>query len=683
VRAGTSIIWDNWTRGGPFVGEVKPVSRVTVEVGWMLRTQAPAGPVPPDHLPVRYFTCVDDDQEETEILNVERVSLDQSIETDAASCTITIRNTNMKTNIGLQELEGQLGQPGYFTWDRGRSSASRARWNHTPNAWQDVLVPNALIRTYQGFGGEAPMEINEARGIGYLCRTGTWLVDRVRVSTNGVIELQCRDMGKLLIEQQLYPPLVPMGVYPLKYCRYYWRTEQRQNVRQVTKLSAATGPRRCVYETTANKAWYPSGVVHGHDPAHAFDGNQESFWLSVGNSGPTEPYSVEWIQALCGEAIDTVRIHPWAGNYNVYISVMENGAWQGGAGTIPYQEAGIGRYNGQYEARIPAVMKVGCPWETSFEVKLPRVFNAERVRLTFTNLAKSQWGPYPYRAGLREMGLGLSTDIATTETIVETFKVQVKDDGNYKDYSEIVKELLLWSGWFLCGTDGEVFGNIESTGAYSEECLPVDMFDKKPVIDAITAVKEIVGYVFFIDSDGGAHFESPNWWQAGTLYEDGTFTTFIPEIDERLQLTEYGIEFSDSAARSEIIISTADPEKDMSGTLTTRFVPPTADILRGIVRPAMWTNGVFTNAAEQAIMAELIAMHIWFSMRQGQITCVANPAIQINDQVRIQERQTGDTYIHYVRGIRSDHDLRSGAYTMTLTTHWLGDSDNWAVKRPS
>jgi hypothetical protein len=87
VRAGTSIIWDNWTRGGPFVGEVKPVSRVTVEVGWMLRTQAPAGPVPPDHLPVRYFTCVDDDQEETEILNVERVSLDQSARSPSVTRT--------------------------------------------------------------------------------------------------------------------------------------------------------------------------------------------------------------------------------------------------------------------------------------------------------------------------------------------------------------------------------------------------------------------------------------------------------------------------------------------------------------------------------------------------------------------------------------------------------------------
>ncbi len=98
-----------------------------------------------------------------------------------------------------------------------------------------------------------------------------------------------------------------------------------------------------------------------------------------------------------------------------------------------------------------------------------------------------------------------------------------------------------------------------------------------------------------------------------------------------------------------------------------------------MVKPAMWVNGLFVDADRRQIMAELIAMHIWFSKRQGQTTCVANPNIQINDQVRLFERQSAETYIHYVRGVSTNHDLDTGVYTMTLTTHWLGDHDDWSI----
>jgi cell division ATPase FtsA len=118
-------------------------------------------------------------------------------------------------------------------------------------------------------------------------------------------------------------------------------------------------------------------------------------------------------------------------------------------------------------------------------------------------------------------------------------------------------------------------------------------------------------------------------------------------------------------------------------------------LMKGMVRPFMWINqhfgGAATNgeagaSAQQAanevrILAELVALHIWFRQRVGNVTCVANPAIQLDDQVRIYERQTGETYIHYVRGINTTHDLDAGTYTMTLTTHWMGTAENWAVTR--
>lgn len=680
MRTVTDEWWERWDSGGPFFGEDgTPHTRVTVETDWELRKSTdPIGTYIKG--PIRYYICDGNPQVETEVPNIASVNIERSIDTDAASCTISIFNQQMDINTGGQNLE--LGNPGYYTWDRGTSAQSAARWGHTVNAWSGVLTPNALLRTYQGFGGTSKT-IPQAVQDGNIILTGVWLVDDVQVGTNGMIELRCRDMAKLVIEQMAYPPLIPHGEYPLTYCRYIWKNEQVTETRLVQ--SATAGQKRAVFSLSGNQAWYgPSGAVHGHAPTDALDGNTDTFWVSVGNSGPNEPYSVEYIQVECGEAIDTVYVHPWAGNYNLYISVMENGVWQG-VPTIPYQPLHIGRYNPPtYTATIPYVQRVGVGWETPVTVRLDRAYNADQVRITFTNLARSPWGPYPYRAGVREFRLHLSADQNVTESFTHT--VTRRYDGNYKDYADIVKDLLLWSGFWLCDDldsdeDPEVYGNIESTGAFSEECIARDFFDKRPIIDAINQLKEIVGYLFWVDDEGGARFESPNWWRAGNFNEAGEYTAFIPEIDEQKQLTDYALQYSDRPARSEIIISTEDPTAEFSSTITTRYVPKTADILRGIVRPAMWVNGVFTNEDEQRIMAELIALHIWFSQRQGSVTCVANPAIQINDQVRIYERVTGESYTHYVRGVSTTHDLNSGTYTMNLTTHWLGDKESWAITR--
>ena len=91
-------------------------------------------------------------------------------------------------------------------------------------------------------------------------------------------------------------------------------------------------------------------------------------------------------------------------------------------------------------------------------------------------------------------------------------------------------------------------------------------------------------------------------------------------------------------------------EKDPSAINYTRYIPPmsTEEIkpdvpaLRGIERPAIWTNTNFNNKEEVKLMTELIALHSFFSQRTGSITCPANPCITINDQVRIYERTTSD-----------------------------------------
>ena len=255
-------------------------------------------------------------------------------------------------------------------------------------------------------------------------------------------------------------------------------------------------------------------------------------------------------------------------------------------------------------------------------------------------------------------------------------------DGNYRDFTDIIKDLLLWSGWLLYGaTDTQaagfpVYGFLEPTGTYADEAFPPDTFDKKPVIDGINAVKEIIGFHFWIDEEGGARFETPNWYTYGNFIQDtGTRTGQIPEIDERLHLTQYGLSYVDRPVRSEVIITSDDPTRATDTTLTTRLVPTNpllTQLLRGMVRPAMLPVPLNVTKAQQEDMARLIEIHMSFQLIQGQVSCVANPAVQINDQVRIYERVSGDTDVHYVRGVSSSHDLDTGVWTYELTTNRLG-----------
>jgi len=228
----------------------------------------------------------------------------------------------------------------------------------------------------------------------------------------------------------------------------------------------------------------------------------------------------------------------------------------------------------------------------------------------------------------------------------------------------------------------DVYGNIESTGAYAEAPLPADMFDKRPPIDVINQIRQIVGYFFWIGEEGECHFESPNFYQPGNFDEYGTRTIFIPELNEDTNLFDLSKQLNVDNVRSEIIVSTEEPTENLEATKTTRFKNPVGkDLLRGMVNPVMWINNTFMSLEEQRRMAELISMHIFMSLRQTNATIKANPLLSCNDQVRIIERVTAESSIHYVRSIRSSHNFTTGKYTMTLETNWLGDRENWALRK--
>ncbi len=965
-------IWAAWETG-TFIGLNKSHARVTVEPNWYLDTY---GFITPDGTswpkadrpgPWRYFQSIDGPMSpEVEVPNIKSIQIDRSVDTDAAGCTITIYNQWMDDNDVPSELAGQLGKPGYFTWNRGDSPDAQARWNHETNEWNNVLVPMALLRTYEGWGGYTesggrvvPMSIEDAVGDGYITKTGTWIVDKVQVSNNGMLTLTCRDAGKLLIEQFLHPPLIPSSMAPLKYYRY--KDETYTSIWDPGPGLGTSGSNfvPLVYANSSSDVLIGSvnAEVYGSVPSNSVDGNETTYSIGFGYDTPDGSEVVDWWEYSVNAQINQVYINPYGGGYTAYISVLENGLWQGDTVVpfiaVPFTYPPIGSSSDEIGADINFVVSTGVSYNTPVTINLPRTFTAERIRISFRDHKPTLLADRIYRSGLYEVKAAMNTintgsstntayalarhfsngywvidaagqqfyfgearelpkndtvgisntiiaaeghptqagfwtletngrvhaygaaqhfgngqdypsavdqndfiDIAVTHTgngywllrrtggvysfgdaqymtgfyqgveytgelpsalvleftataiaghptemgywitdsygLVGNFgaadnvgemsapfpsglpaaitptptgngywilwpngqifnfgdatnagqanggsfagtgsnlysdmtttnspivgsdhgywalrsdgfvaalganyfgrpgsgEATIRSEGNYVDYYEIIKDLLGWAGFSLSIDTFEgrfiygVNGIIESTGVFSEEPLSEDIFDKKPVMDAIRTLAEVVGYITYVDEDAGFHFKSPNWWAPGNFYPDGSRVSFIPEVDESRHLFDYSVTFEDSALRSEITIANQMPTEDNTTTVTTRYVPPGQNILRGMVRPAIWSNEVFNKVSEQQIMAELIGMHIWFSQRQSNTTCVANPCIQVNDQVRIWERTTGESFIHYVRGINTSHDLDTGEYTMTLTTHWLGSDTSWVIRAP-
>lgn len=167
--------------------------------------------------------------------------------------------------------------------------------------------------------------------------------------------------------------------------------------------------RNIQYSTSSNEIYVPSGMVHGHKPAAVLDRNLETFWLSVGNSTPSASFAIEFIEFDVQELINVVGIYPFAGNYTVYVSIQESGHWRG-IDKVPYAAGLTGLYTGDDSADIGYMQQGSVPWETPILFYLPRPMGAQKVRLSFGNLQYTQWGPYNYRAGLREVTVGFKRE---------------------------------------------------------------------------------------------------------------------------------------------------------------------------------------------------------------------------------------------------------------------------------
>lgn len=167
---------------------------------------------------------------------------------------------------------------------------------------------------------------------------------------------------------------------------------------------------------------YPPPVgrqpYYDHQNHHAKDSNLDTFWISVGNSGANETWSWEWIEfSIDGKTpwtpdydpgptpVDRIRVHPLQGGMRMFVHIgTSDKGWLGNnycTGYLP--NVGPAYPNGAN--LVPYVKEVWLPPNPEpTTVLLDNMYaNVVRLRLTFTNLARSPWGPYFYRAGLREV----------------------------------------------------------------------------------------------------------------------------------------------------------------------------------------------------------------------------------------------------------------------------------------
>lgn len=765
-------MWYTWEQGN-FLGENRPITRATI-------SKTVLEPYSGGRFRSLLFGSTRAD--EVEIPNIRTCVVDRRLGTDAAQMTLTVLNAgrvSVDENLDetyLQEAgatqfleyEGpggaptkrelqEFGSPGQYSPRRGVANTgdgSPNPWGHAPDpTWSDMYVPNRVIKTFQGYGTDGA---SYPWGDTKLVQTGVWLIDRVEMDVNGIITIVCRDLAKLLIEQRLYPPIIPQESYQLNFCSPHQETETVAVPGKSisTTNSEATGPNIADQSTRrydSSTAYY-SISTYGHMTSHAFDGDETTWWASMRNGQPSADWSYEWIDADChNEIVGRVRFKPWAGGYTCYIGVQVEGAWQG-YDTVPYNR--YAKPAAPNDSDIKYVQKVIVPpgedWVTVDLVGAPH--KAEYVRLVFTDLQDfsgiSGRSDGDYRAGVYEFEVMAHTPEETVVVVEDdtTEEVVTEIPGNITDYTDIIKLFLAWSGFYWPkgriaaddtvgwlgldsdpansdplflrddwgGEGGRAWGDFMDSGAYPVDppCIPADYWDNKSVMDGINQIKEILGFIGYVDSTGGFVWRPPNIWKTGNFVSGQGYQgeTSIPIITEENVLLDFGVTIDDAALRSEIIVVQKDP--DPEGTMIWgSFVPDWAgdgypqtvggqvgqvsdlSLLAGQVRTMLVADYPFGQGlddpekarAEVGKFAYLVALWIHWTYRKTKFRIPGMPALEPDDQVQIFERITSETYIHYLLGVNSVMDMDAGTWYMDIDTHWLGNGPDaeWHVSASS
>lgn len=410
---------------GSFIGQDAINGRVTVEPLWSLRQTTPSygssirGPY-------RYFETTNGSSDQYEVPNISSIDINRSLGQDLATCNISMYNMWHEGNTTQQQLDGQLGYPGYFWPKRGEGDLDL--WSQTPGqgafkkngewngsfSWSNVLIPHALIRTYQGYGGNPTEDnytsIDDNLDNENVVITGLWLIDSIQSGSDGKLTLTCRDIGRILLDQIVFPPVIPGGLYPLEYYpagKSAFDSIWGPKAGGTGVSPASKGEVRLVTSTSSGDS---DSTRSAHGNSYSNDGNPSTFSLSEAyastNSGTV------WFQftvpANNAGGVSSINLTPWAGGYECYIAVAENGVYQG-TETIP-NSGGIHYVS---KVNIPQAIPDGREVDISaMEIQLPREYGAAGnpgaliIRVYFTRLYYSGiQGVYgnQYRAGIRDI----------------------------------------------------------------------------------------------------------------------------------------------------------------------------------------------------------------------------------------------------------------------------------------
>lgn len=703
----TEARWKSAVHGG----DARPTVRATIESGRVRSTPyntnaAPGG----DYDRVRNrkgrFRNINFGATQVrEVRNLRRIEWGRSVDQDITECTLTILNSDL-TPIGDHTSTNgdDFELPGLFTYNRGEEAISSDRWGYTEETgWRGQMVPDRLVRTYEGYGCDPEVAPGNDPN---LYQSGTWLIDTAKYDSNGDIVLQMRDLARLFVDHIAFKPIVPHDDYPLHWSKIQSVMLPRRDVnggewKQPGGACTSSNMKYVGHDVDPDGGIpyvSPTGRVLGHAARHGYSNNDDNYWMSTGQTSYDDKVYWEIRFNKVQREVGAVRMRTMLGPYRVYISVQNSsGKWLGRQ-EIPYD---VTTGDIDLNADIPYVKAVTAERTAAFDVVFPKVYrDVRRIRLTFTRLRRPLGlglvTKYNWRASLRNFVVYRATrrgNIGFGQGEVLT------PVGNYADYSDIIKWVGAWAGFWwpdrnenflVRETGGEkvyypypspdhviprgrIWGSFQKTGTSGLADLTPDLFDKQPLLDVINYVREVTGFSFWIDESGGIVWRMPNLFYAGNYlsphhnadHRKPMRTDEYITVDENETLLSYSTTLSSRNLRERVFVANSTGK---FGIAVKGFNPyPT-----GLMRVAGWTDQHWASQRECRVAADMIVARQMFDYRRSQMTIPGNPAIQIDDQIRIFERVTNETYYHYVLGISNTLDMDEGTWNYTLETHWLG-----------
>lgn len=703
MRPNPKPIADALVSGLVGVGEAQPVTRITVDMNWYLNaTSGLLGARPVQKLPVRWWQSQDNasnfQASEVEIPNLKTVIIDRSMQNQAGTIQVTMYNTVAPPDGQGGDSPEAFGRPGYFSYARGQAAETSVRWGQTTNSWKNLLRENALLRCYQGYGGQS-LTLAEAIAEGNVVLSGVFLVDSVQIISGGsggeggLLTLNGRDMSKLLIDQPCWPPVVPPAFYTSAGVQYVYGASGVLSGVAGAKNEIVPFHQRSYAACSAEDSNTPANndqPIWGKLPSSVLSETSSDYYVSEGFATDA---GNPWVELEVGTeqggvSACKIAVPPGYNGCTVYVSIYGGTSLvytnADGWATYPGYAAGTGpTING-----VPYVMQFGVDGQPRW-VNLPSSYNCQYIRFTFQGLTLREDGQYHAAAWGAGVGALTSTKGNTSGEVLGD------SGGNYFDYAEIVADFCLWAGFFLEQPVAReqippVFGVIENTGAWNT-IGPImgSAWDKQPLYDNIQKIAQIVGYIFRIGERGEVFFYPPNFWAPGNYDEHNNYLGRIfPVLDEFTNLVSYTQTTSDTGLVSDIIVAPEDPylygghpNNFKSNVGVTRFKPPNIASLRGIQKPAMLgvPLNVPVDLEDQNALAELIAVQCYLTNRQGQAQAIFDPSITPDTQIKIYDRVTGEANLHYVTSVHTEHDLDQGTHLATYSTYWLGDVDNFVI----